>query len=469
MYVAVIRGDIPGPLFLGDLETISQTNFPTEPVGQTVYISRPNPTVLTNYLGGLDPDGDPPRYQGSGGVPAGIEGSAHVTFPLTLTSGNNAFIVQTASGGPTTTVTIATGTYTTMTSLLAAVNLALAGTGAVATTDKATGTIFILESTAVGVGSYIGVGAGTFNGPVNLASSQNFTMPSATTIITAMIPVGGPLLITPAAILTNFGSSPAAAGAASLIAPQLVETTAAIQSFQVGMISKFLELTYNPDSRLMPALVNGPAIAVVQNDGTSVYTAPLPIITAAVHNAPNAGDITITGLDLGNSEFFTSTSVVITGVSPGPGLAVPSKHLNQSLIMRTFTGGTQGVVSPTSIVIPASLLTTISGVALGVAGSTVEVKFTTLANTNYGTAATVSSVASGVATLTGLTNMTLGMVGGKITLSGAASSGNNGTFFIASYISATSVTITNIYAVAGDANNGSIVWRQPAPIAFVVT
>jgi len=129
------------------------------------------------------------------------------------------------------------------------------------------------------------------------------------------------------------------------------------------------------------------------------------------------------------------------------------------------------VVSATSIVIPASLLNTVSGQALGVAGSTVEVRYTTLANTNYGSAASVSAWAGNVSTLTGLTNQ-LSITPGdgySITISGAASAGNNGTFEILSVVSATSVTIANIYGVAGDANNGALVWSEPAPVSFVVT
>ena len=51
MYVGVIRGDLPGPLFLADLEQTSQTNFPTEPFGQTQYISRPNLTLPDRLYG----------------------------------------------------------------------------------------------------------------------------------------------------------------------------------------------------------------------------------------------------------------------------------------------------------------------------------------------------------------------------------------------------------------------------------
>lgn len=80
-----------------------------------------------------------------------------------------------------------------------------------------------------------------------------------------------------------------------------------------------------------------------------------------------------------------------------------------------------------------------------------------------GTAAVISSKVSTTVTITGLTGMTANSVGRFLTFTGAASAGNNGTFIIASFISASSVTITNSAGVAGDVNNGAISWveRQP--------
>ncbi len=487
MYVGVIRGDMPGPIWLGDLETVSQTNFPTEPVGQAVYLGRPSATALTDYLGGLDANYDNVPYQGSGGVPAGIIGTAAVTFPLTLTGSNNTLSIQFVSAGPFTAFTIPAATYPNMVSLLAAVNTVLAGSGAVAATDTATSTFFILTSTAVGVGAYIGVnstGTSTFNTPSNLGSSANFTMPTAAAIITGILPVSGPLNATPANVLTYLGAAPQAAGALSLIAPQFVETTEAIQSFQVGVLAGFLSQTYNPNPRLLPPLAYGPAITVVQNDGTSAFTAPLPIISGAVHNTPNTGDITITGSDLGNSEFLGATEVRVTGVSPGPGLPAPTIRLGQKQIVSTLTGGTQGVVSATSIVIPASLLTyspggspfpatpVVAGPALGVAGSTVEVQFTSLANSNYGSAATLSSFTNPLVTVTGLANMTAACVGHQLSITGCASANipfNDGKFLITQYISSSSVVILNPGAIVPDANSGALIWAQVGPVPFTVT
>ena len=556
MYVGVIRGDMPGPLFLADLEPTSQTNFPIDPKGQTVYLARPNPTTLTNFLGGLDPNEDPPRYQGSGGVPAGVVGTAAITFPLTLTGSNNVLQVQTASAGPFSAITIPAATYSSMTNLLAAVNTAMKGSGVQATTDTATGTLFILQSTALGVGAYIGYGAtvangSTFNTPANLnATATNFTMPSAATIIAAMNPVvvppaTGSLNLSAASILSNLGASPAAASAVQVLAPQFVETDVAIQSFQVGNLAGYLAATYNPNSRLLPALPNGPAIQVVQNDGVTPYTAPLPQISAAVHNSPNTGDVTITGVGLASTEqsltvvdvwnpttnarvrlsqalitsvkadgvaltgtfSLTNNSAVVTASLSQAGLLLAGNNIVFSsqpstvyevvsvvtttiTLATVYTGPaaslatamtpkTQGVVTSTSIVLPAVLLNTTpkvqpgeilnpapTGVALGVAGNLVQLRYGSLANINSGTAANIASVSGGVVTLTGLANMNTYAVGQKLTISAATHASNLGTFFIQSYISASSVTITNFNAVA---ESGTITWKQTPPVSFVIT
>jgi hypothetical protein len=479
---------MPGPIFISDVEQVSQVNFPIEPSGQATYVARPSVTQLTNYLGGLDSNYDNTPFQGSGGVPAGVESSSAITFPVTLTGSNNVLSVKNISTASFTNVTIATGTYVNMAALVAAVNLALAPTGLATAAISSTGTLLIIQSTVVGVGSYIAinttVGGSTFNTPANFASGGvNFTMPTAAAIIAGLLPVGGPLNVSSANVLTYLGAAPAATGAVSLIAPHFTETTPVIQSFQIGVMSKFLEASYNPDPTLLPALANGAAITCVMDDGMTAYTAPLPIISSAAHSVPNPGDITITGSDLGNSEFFGATTVRVTGVSPAPGVPLPFVKLGQKLITNTLSGGTQGSVSPTSIVIPASLLTTTTGVVLGVAGSTVEVQFTTLKNGNYGSVANIASAAVGapfingtntiqnnlVVTLTGLANMTSSAVGQPITISGAASAGNNGTFIITAVLSSSSVTINNSSAVAPDANNSHILWSQGGPVQFPVS
>lgn len=75
-------------------------------------------------------------------------------------------------------------------------------------------------------------------------------------------------------------------------------------------------------------------------------------------------------------------------------------------------------------------------------------------------ASIVSGAPTGMVRVTGLTGMFANAVGSKLTISGAASAGNNGSFQIIKFISATEVYIINASAVTGDANNGSISWTH---------
>lgn len=83
-----------------------------------------------------------------------------------------------------------------------------------------------------------------------------------------------------------------------------------------------------------------------------------------------------------------------------------------------------------------------------------------------GATAAVTVINATDVTITGLTGMTAQDVGNFIGFSGAASGGNNGTFLIDTFISATSVTVVNPNAVAPDANNGAIVWQEYLPYSL---
>ena len=114
--------------------------------------------------------------------------------------------------------------------------------------------------------------------------------------------------------------------------------------------------------------------------------------------------------------------------------------------------------------------------ALDIAGSLTQLSTMTLADEpNFlgraltgqtGSAASVSAFGAGIATIRGLTGMTAQSVGNFLTISGAASAGNNGTFLIVTYNSATSVDIANASGVSPDANDGTIVWTERLPYSL---
>ena len=350
MRIGIIRADLPGPVFLADLEPVSRRNFSTEPPGQEVYVARPTTTEVETVLS-----------NSSVGAGAAIEGS-----DLTATLGgagvvidgtHNILKVRTSATASYTTCTIASATYTTLPTLLAAVNAALLGTGITARQGTGTGLPLALESDTRGVSSYLGVDSvvGGSNALATLglgATAIVRTMPTAATIITALNPVGGTLDVSVTTINTVGSSTSSTAFAyiptsrgthealADAIAPQFLETTVALDSYLVGYIAALRSASFNPDSR--QGLVAGAAIQVVQDDGTSAMTVTLPTITTATLGTPSAGDVTIAGTGLGNSELL-ETVVQFSGDV--------SKSLNQSQIVAAG-----GSVSATAVVVPASLI-----------------------------------------------------------------------------------------------------------------
>ena len=77
-----------------------------------------------------------------------------------------------------------------------------------------------------------------------------------------------------------------------------------------------------------------------------------------------------------------------------------------------------------------------------------------------GSTAGVTTVTSGLVTIVGLTGMTATSAGGFLTISGASSPSNNGTFEIREFLSASSVIISNDSAIPNDINNGAISWIE---------
>lgn len=83
-----------------------------------------------------------------------------------------------------------------------------------------------------------------------------------------------------------------------------------------------------------------------------------------------------------------------------------------------------------------------------------------------GSSLSIISFSMGLATITGLSGMTASSIGKYLTISGANSAPNNGSFLISEFISASSVKIINSSAVAPDSNNGSISWLEKEPYSL---
>ncbi len=340
MRVGVIRGDMPGPVFLSNLESVSERGPAINPPGQARYLSRPTSTGVTAAVSG---------------VSASVESATAITLPLTIDGTNDLLKVRLASSGSYTDVTLAHAAYASVTTLAAAVNAALLtaglGTAIVAETGSAATKLRLRTLTSLGIGATIETGTtgggSTLNADANFgAGGKQHTIASAATIITALLPVGGALDVSDATLKSTIDPSMTAAQlvlAADSIAPQFTETSVARDSGSHGQIALLLSASFNPDPHRYPALTPGAAITVVTDDGVTIHTlANTPVTTSATLGTPNAGDITIAGTSLGSGE-REETVVSLTGAI--------KRTLPQALI--EHAGGS---VSATAIVIPASLI-----------------------------------------------------------------------------------------------------------------
>lgn len=353
MRIGVIRGDLPGPIFVADLEPTSQVNVPTEPPGQTRYISRPTAVTVAPFIKT---------------VPASVASTGNISFPLTLNFTNNNLDLSGTAAVPAVSATISAGTYANIDALVGAVNQSLATTGFVA--SALSPTKLAIRTTVTGEGTFLTYGSvasgSTFNTAAALAvGGFTHTVPSAGAFILGTLPVGGPLNVSVANVRSILGgglSVAQAQAAADLIAPRFIESNTVLESYLVGEVGNLLSASFNPDPTRIPFIASGPAIAVVEDDGVTPFSYLATELTTAQLGTPGAGDVTLTGTTLAGVG-TPNAEVEETKVAfyvPGR-----SKTVTQKAIVAA--GGT---VSATDIIIPASLVP-----AGTVAGTLVQVQY----------------------------------------------------------------------------------------------
>lgn len=365
MRVAILRGDLPQQLFMGDLEPVSQID-PMYEQGQSRYQAR----VTTTSVGALL----------TAYVPASLGSTGNITFPVTITGLLQTLKLKQQAAESYVSYAIPTGTYANMTELLAAINSVLTPVGnytAVALATSPTNRI-ALQTTAKGAGNRIQhdttAGGSTANTPLGLAAGgANFTVPTAGTLIAAAIPVGGPVDVSAATLRTNLGAGLTAAQVLSVqdgLAPRYYETDVAIKSFQVGTLAGYKSASFNPDPNRLPPLTPSAAIAVLADDGVTAFSAPVPNITNAQFNTPVAGAVTITGVGMA---WHGTPNAEVRATRIKFHTAPDARVVDQATIVAA--GGT---VSATSIVIPASKVPAGVGV-----GTIVQVFYTSLASNRF--------------------------------------------------------------------------------------
>jgi len=183
---------------------------------------------------------------------------------------------------------------------------------------------------------------------------------SATGLITATVPVSGPVDVSSATIKGVSGLSgatdPQVLALQDFLAPRIIETDWAKKSFLFGNLAGYRSASFNPDPRRNPALVNGAAIAIVADDGSTTYSLGVPTIATADLDTPTTGALRITGTNLGAYGMY-EVAIILLGTG--------GRRVTQAQIL---TAG--GTFTDTVINIPASV---VPGVAVGATTARVRV------------------------------------------------------------------------------------------------
>lgn len=257
---------------------------------------------------------------------------------------------------------------------------------------------------------------------------------------------------------TNLTTVPSQTGTAASITVPLVAT---------GTTPPALTLTGTPNSvydfviQITTGGARGTAVFKWSSDGGNTFTSN---VTTAATNSLGGTGITANwpvGTYTNDNQYvLTNTLPTVTGLTGMVANSVGHALTISGCATTQFNGSFRiaSLISSTSVTIynPYNGLTayTFADAANG---------SITWSEQDGGGAASITALTNGIATVTGLTGMTTSSVGHLITFNNAASSGNNGTFMVVSFVSATSVKINNAAAVAGDANNGSITWTERDP------
>jgi hypothetical protein len=341
MYLVVIRSDLKNPLFISDVEPVSQTNPTTEsPKGQARYVSRPNRANIQKYL---DAQGLNELTRSTGWtVGAGWAGTYN---SFTHTSGTTALsntlaavalqvysLTVTITGRTTGTVTVTFGGGTTG---------AISATTTTSITASTTDNLVITPSTG-------------FDGTVALSVKVEI----AADLITATVPgyAGGAVVptvdISATAIKAVIGLSGATDAQVDAIQNMLgyhfVETDTVKKSVLAGCLRGYRSSSFNPDSRgdlNHPPATAGQAIKLVQDvNHHSTSTTDFIVLTPFITGLTLSGSLTISGASGGLAGYgLYEPTIIISGFG--------GRHITQAQILAA--GGT---VSDTSIVIPAALI-----------------------------------------------------------------------------------------------------------------
>ena len=247
--------------------------------------------------------------------------------------------------------------------------------------------------------------------------------------------------------------------------------------------SPFITFSSPPNSPAPVAFLGTPAAAIVPPVSSTLITSVrlFKINTGAavqVAELPYSTEIQVF-LDPAYAEgdrYYTQSVYGDQGASAMRRLTARSADAgatNGDFLRAGFTGESPQHTHSTVTFAPLKLAVPTDGpVVSGYTGHSGEAGFTRTWFPAVGTAAAMSSAVGGHVLFTGLVQMSRQHLDRQITVSGAATAANNGSWTIVEIISATSVRVVALTAPGADANNGALVWSvtgadSVAPASFV--
>jgi len=214
--------------------------------------------------------------------------------------------------------------------------------------------------------------------------------------------------------------------------------------------------------------------------------------TGAAISSFNDPLLTVTGLaDMNPS--LVGGSLVLTGAAnpSNNGIFIIAAYVSPNSVQITNVNGVAPDAGPLTWQVTAtgtlaatgafaSPLLTITGlynISAGLVGSSITISGSSNAGNNgtftiaailsptpiggqSGSSATITAAGGGTVTFGGLNGMTVNSVGHFLVITGAATAANNGTFLIVSFVDAHTVNVSNSNGVFPDANSGSIGWVE---------
>jgi hypothetical protein len=281
MRMGVVRTDL-NRIYLADVENTSQRNFSSQPPGQSRYFSRPTDAQLK-----------PPLT--AGGAHLSLLGT--VAGATKVTNGpSNVLRIRVAAAAAFSVITITSSAALANATVITDLNTQFAAAGLttlvarlgnsgtplqvlIENTDSSRSAYMEIDTTANGsnLNTALGFAAGgVILNALQAATVRAVVQPSPTTIDVSLATIVA-LSATPAvagATMTNLTTAQQTAisnAVADAVAPKLIETGYALLSFDRGIISKLRSASFQPGGT-RSGLPAGLAVAVVANDGSTVFT-----------------------------------------------------------------------------------------------------------------------------------------------------------------------------------------------------